>query len=348
MSTAPRICFLGPMIGIHPGRTPSQGEIVSGLLIRDGRQVLRASQSLSRAVRLLDVNLTLIHHRKNLDVVCAEVYGGRSFVVEDSLSLLCRALRLPLVMVLHGGNMPNFMAQFPNWSKRVLQRADALVAPSQYLADAAKRHGFAVKIIPNVIDLDGYPYRHRQHVRPHLFWMRSFHPIYNPMMAIHVLSEVRQRHPDAKLVMAGQDKGIQETARQLAADLQIAQAVSFPGFVSMAQKVHFAGISDIFINTNHVDNMPVAVLEMAAMGLPVVSTNVGGIPYLLEHEDTGLLVPDGDVRAMTHAVFRLLDTPSLAGLLSINGRRLAEQSAWTEVRPQWDALFDAVLAERRR
>jgi glycosyltransferase involved in cell wall biosynthesis len=72
----------------------------------------------------------------------------------------------------------------------------------------------------------------------------------------------------------------------------------------MAQKVHFGTICDICVNTSRIDNMPVALVEMCAMGLPVVSTDVGGIPHLLKHEQTGLLVPSEDVVAMADSVGR--------------------------------------------
>jgi glycosyltransferase involved in cell wall biosynthesis len=85
--------------------------------------------------------------------------------------------------------------------------------------------------------------------------------------------------------------------------------------------------------------MPVAVVEACAMGLPVVSTRVGGIPDLLADGHTGLLVPSEDEQAMTDAVLRLLADQELAARLSNNGRRLAEESSWVRVRPLWDRLF---------
>ncbi len=99
---------------------------------------------------------------------------------------------------------------------------------------------------------------------------------------------------------------------------------------------------DIFLNTNRIDNMPVSVVEAAAFGLPVVSTNVGGIPYLLEEGKTGLLVPTDDPGAVAAAVSRLLADPGLARRLSTNGRSLAEQSAWPRVREQWLGLLERV------
>jgi glycosyltransferase involved in cell wall biosynthesis len=99
---------------------------------------------------------------------------------------------------------------------------------------------------------------------------------------------------------------------------------------------------DIFLNTNRVDNMPVSVMEAAAFGLPIVATAVGGVPFLLEHEKSGLLVPSDHVHAMASQVIRLCCDPSRAGSLSRAGRTLAEKSSWQNVFPMWKRVFGDV------
>ncbi len=82
------------------------------------------------------------------------------------------------------------------------------------------------------------------------------------------------------------------------------------------------------------------------MGLPVVTTNVGGIPDFLTHHQTALLVPDDDDRAMAQAVKDLIVNPDLAQSLSKNGRRLAAKFSWEQVRPQWDHVFSDLMMTR--
>lgn len=89
--------------------------------------------------------------------------------------------------------------------------------------------------------------------------------------------------------------------------------------------------------------MPVSVVEACAFGLPVVATAVGGLPYLIEHGKNGLLVPDGDVKAMAEAVKSLIDDPALTQTISRNARILAEHSAWMQVRADWQKLFEKEL-----
>jgi glycosyltransferase involved in cell wall biosynthesis len=176
--------------------------------------------------------------------------------------------------------------------------------------------------------------------------MRAFHQIYNPAMALRVLARVRRELPEATLTMAGQDNGLQDEMQCLAAELGLQGAVRFPGFLKMKDKIREAEHADIFINTPRIDNRPVCVVEACAMGLAVVSTNVGGVPDLVTHEKTALLVPDDDVEAMARSVFRLVEDAALSSTLSQNGRELAKASAPENVCPKWEKLFTEVLAER--
>jgi glycosyltransferase involved in cell wall biosynthesis len=337
----PRLCVIGPLVGRTPGRVTSQGEILADLFAAAGYEVRAASRHPNRYVRLLDAAAALIRWRRDVDVVLLQSYSGPSFVMVDTVSALARLLGRTVVFHLHGGAFPTFFARYPRWSRRVLARANAFAAPSSYLAAAVQPYGYASRVIRNVIDLPSYPFRLRERVAPRLFWMRSFHAIYNPTMALRVLARLRATYPEASLVMAGQDDGLLATVRAEAEQMGLGDSVRFPGFLDHAGKIREggAGGADVFINTNRVDNTPVAVIEAAAMGLPVVATNVGGVSHLLHEGETGLLVPDDDDAGMAAAIARLIEEPSLAARLSANGRALAERSAWESVRAEWEQLF---------
>ena len=288
------------------------GYVLSALFGEAGYETLAISASLNRYARLADITTTLIRRRHDIDITLIDVYSGQAFVIADVASAISRRIGCNTILTLHGGNLPAFIQRFPRWTRRVLSRAHALVAPSQYLADAVKAIGLTASIIPNAIDLDNYSYRHRERVQPRLFWMRSFHPIYNPALALKVVAALRVDYRDATLVMAGQDKGLQSKMQRFARELGIADAVHFAGFLDRTGKARAGSATDIYLNTSCIDNMPVAVLEAAAMGLPVVATRVGGLPYLVRDDENGLLVPDDDAPAMIDAIRRLLNEPGIS------------------------------------
>jgi glycosyltransferase involved in cell wall biosynthesis len=158
---------------------------------------------------------------------------------------------------------------------------------------------------------------------------------------------VLREFPEATLVMGGQDKGYESGVRSEARSLGIAEHVRFVGFLDRAGKIREGSAADIFLNTNRVDNMPVGVVEACAMGIPVVATNVGGIPDMLNDGETALLVPDNDCEGMANAVKRLVKDPELAGRLSRNGRKLAAKSSWQAVRELWEEVFLELSAARQ-
>jgi glycosyltransferase involved in cell wall biosynthesis len=106
--------------------------------------------------------------------------------------------------------------------------------------------------------------------------------------------------------------------------------------------------ADIFLNTTNVDNNPVSVAEAMACGLCIVSTDVGGMTYLLDHETNALLVRPDDPEAMADAVQRILSDSDLAARLSSNARRKAEGFDWEAVLPRWRNLLTSCPRMRHR
>ena len=342
----PRLCIVGPMVGRTPGYVTTQGERLSDLLAAEGFPVVSVSSRLNRYARMLDILRTIISRHRRTDAMVLQVFGGSSFVVEDAASLLARRFGIPIIMVLRGGAMPDFMGKHPTWSRRVLDRAASIVVPSAYLAEAIDKYGYEAKVIANIINIAQYRFRCRNRLQPRILWMRAFHPIYNPQMALNAFARVKQTQPNASMVMAGEEKGLGQECQALAESLGVSNSVRFAGFLNMEAKAREGDAADIYLNTNRIDNMPVSVIEAAAMGMPVVATAVGGVPYLLRNEETGLLVPDNDADSAAAAICRLLDEPDLAERLSVNGRALAEQSSWERIRPLWLELIDHVTSAR--
>jgi len=172
--------------------------------------------------------------------------------------------------------------------------------------------------------------------------MRTFHPVYNPEMAVRAFARLREVEPLASMVMAGQNKGTEADVRRLSRQYGLEDAIRFAGFLNDDAKIREGNAADIFLNTNRIDNTPLSVIEACAMGLPVVATRVGGISDLLSHDETALLVPDDDDCAMVEAILRLLRDPEVTGRLSAGGRRVAEQCSWDETTSRWLDLLDEV------
>jgi glycosyltransferase involved in cell wall biosynthesis len=228
--------------------------------------------------------------------------------------------------------------------RHLMARATAVVAPSDYLRRELAVVRADIEVIPNVIEVDPATVSSERASRSSLLWMRTFEPTYDPEMAIDVVAHLRARGHDARLTMAGQDQGALERTRAHADTAKVADYVSFPGFLDRAEKTKAFAEHAIFINTTRVDNAPVTLFEAAAAGLPIVTTDAGGISTLFEHEVNALVVPVGDVDAMADAVGRLVDDPDLVAHLVQNARELALSATWERVKPRWLSVLTAAMA----
>ncbi|MDO9594367.1 MAG: glycosyltransferase family 4 protein, partial [Lutibacter sp.] len=153
----------------------------------------------------------------------------------------------------------------------------------------------------------------------------------------------KETHKNASLCMVGPDKdGSLGESNDLAKQLGVAESLTFTGVLPKAQWHQMSGNYDIFINTTNIDNMPVSIIEAMALGLPIVSTNAGGLPYLIENGVDGILIPVKEERKMTEAIIGLLNNPSKAAELSINAREKAEKFDESWVKTQWVKLLENV------
>jgi glycosyltransferase involved in cell wall biosynthesis len=198
--------------------------------------------------------------------------------------------------------------------------------------------------MPYGIDLNQYNYRLRSKPRPHLIWLRAFHRLYNPSLIPAMLAYLVHDFPDVKIIMVGPDKddGSFQDMQQKAIEFGVSDRIAIAGRIPKKSVPHWLQQGDIFVNTVNVDNTPVSIIEAMASGLCVASTNVGGLPYLLQHEHSGILVPPNDPEEMAAAVRSILTNTRLAGTLSRNGYYAAKGFDWSLVLTNWEKLFAEV------
>lgn len=281
----------------------------------------------------------IIKYRNHIDFVLIDTYSTLSFWYAYVAGLFCYWFKLPYIPFLHGGNLEHRLKHTPRLSRKFFGRAKLCVAPSAFMEQIFKQYGFEnLILIPNSFNLEQYKFLGRSILKPHLLWVRSLAEIYNPKMALEVLKLVQEKHPSATLTMVGPSKDISmEQVQAWATVMQV--EVMLTGQLSKQQWIELSESHDIFINTTDVDNTPVSVMESMALGLPVVSTNVGGVPYLIEHRQEGLLVSPKNPKEMAQAVFQLLDDPTLVESLTRNARIKAESFDWEIVKKQWIKLL---------
>lgn len=277
--------------------------------------------------------------------------SGWSWHLYAAPAIWISKLRGKVVVVNYrGGEAEEFFARAFAWVKPSLKRADAIIVPSGFLAEIFGKRGFATHIVPNIVNLERFAAidAAEKPAAPHILVARNLEPLYDNTTALHAFVRIRQQHPDAHLTIAGSGPE-REALEQLARSLNIADAVTFAGRVENAEMPALYQTVHIALNPSLADNMPISILEALASGVPVVSTNVGGVPFLVEHEKTALLVPPGDAEAMADACLRILSDTQFTQQLIAAGQELVREFAWNQVRSRlFRAYHDASSGGTRR
>jgi glycosyltransferase involved in cell wall biosynthesis len=311
-----------------------------------GFQVIRTSDEPRPLLRSMKMILSALTER--CDAAIVEVYSGRAFRWAEAVSRILRARRKPVMLVLHGGQLADFATQNERRVRELLGSSAIVASPSRFLIDALASHtSGALLYLPNSLDLGRFEFRRRVIVAPSMAWLRAFHEVYDPALAVKVLAAVRETYPAATLTMYGPDKGSLTATRSLAVTLGVSHALLTPGAVANEDVPSLLQKHDVFLNTTRYESFGVSAMEAAACGLCVVTTDAGELPYLWADGKNAMLVGSGDHDEMAAAVVRLIESPSLAGKLSEGAREVAERFDRSNIRAIWINTVEQLMSERK-
>jgi glycosyltransferase involved in cell wall biosynthesis len=351
-----RVCLLGPSLDILGGQAMQLQRLLHGLGTTPGVEVgfipmnprmpgfLRPLQRI-RYVRTLVTSvgywLLLLRHARRYDVLHAFSPSYWAFLLGPVPSLAAgRLFGRRVVLNYHSGEAQDHLGR-SRIAVPIARRFDRIVVPSGYLRTVFASFGLDAVAIHNHVDAGSIPCRERTHLRPLFLSNRNLEPMYNVACCIRAFGRVQSAVPNAELVVAGSGSQRAELER-LVLGLQL-RNVRFEGRVAPDEMGRLLDAADILLNSPDIDNMPLSLIEAQAAGLPIVSTSTGGIPYIVRHEQNGLLVPPGDDTAMADAALRLLTEPGLAHRLARSARAdCLDRFSWQAVERQWVEFYREV------
>jgi L-malate glycosyltransferase len=250
---------------------------------------------------------------------------------------------IPVVVNYRGGEAEAFLRRSAPAVRFSMKRASVLVVPSRFLQQVFARFGLEARIVPNIVDLKRF---FRGSTSPgcmHVVITRNLEPLYDIGTGVRALALLLRRHPDARMTIAGSGPE-RERLEELVARLGVGAHVRFTGRLDSDEMANLYRTATISLNTALADNMPNSVLEALASGLPVVSTNVGGVPFLVDHEKTALLVEAGDAQAMAESMARVIEDHALRERLIRNGLDYVQGFTWERVRKLWMETYRETLS----
>jgi len=253
--------------------------------------------------------------------------------------------RIPVIINYRGGEAESFFNHSWRWVRPTVIRATFVVVPSSFLEAVFFQRDILTRIVPNIINIK-YFYPKNNHIKHNinLLVARNLEPIYDIGTALKAFALIKNNYPSAKLNVAGSGES-RVDLEQLSQHLGIAESVNFTGRLDNKEMAEIYRQTDLLLNPSLADNMPISLLEALACGVPIVSTNVGGIPHLVKDGKTALLVDPSDPQAMAVAAIRVLDDPDLATVLRKNGLAIVQDYTWPTVREQWFSVYRDALQD---
>ena len=321
------VCNYKPGVGGISG----QVELLQKYLRSEGHAADIFSTKASSLRRLL-LPLKLLRVGRSYDVLHIHCCSGWGFLPAVVGVNVGRCLKKRIVLTYHGGGGERFFDQHPKLVRHYLTRTDANIVLSGFLAKIFDKHSIPYTIIPNIIELDDKHYRLREKLKPNFICTRAHEPLYNIPCILQAFQKVLTELPEAALTLVG--GGSQHEALvKMNKDMGL-HNVTFTGKVDNQDIYHYLDQADIFLSTPTIDNMPVSVLEAMNAGLLVISSRVGGVPYMVEDNSTGLLFEnDNDIELAKKMIWAVGDK-TMAKTKAIMGaaHKAVQQYRWENIK----------------
>jgi glycosyltransferase involved in cell wall biosynthesis len=289
----------------------------------------------------------LIGAVRRFDIVHVNSARFSSFLISSLPAVIVAKIAgRPVLLHYHNGNLATELRRYGRIFRWLLSIPDTIVVPSRFLSQPLTAAKLAHHTIANQVDLDRFRFRLRRQPVPILLSCRHFEDWYDIPTLIRAFHRIQAVHPHAQLVLAG--RGSREPdIRRLIGELGL-RNVTFLGQVGADHMPEIYDQADLLLNSSIVDNAPASLIEALASGLPIVTTNSGGIPFLVTDRETGRLVPPGDAEGLARQALDLLAAPDELARMTEAGRAEAESRySWAVVEEQWRALYRQLAAGKR-
>lgn len=245
----------------------------------------------------------------------------------------------PLLLNYRGGLAEPFFATSWRQVWRSLRHADRLAVPTEFLQQLFAGRGVRAEIVPNILDQQLFQPSPTPVADLHVVVTRNLEALYDNASALRAFAQLRRDEPAARLTLCGEGPE-RHNLQQLAQQLGIAEAVQFAGRLPREQIAALLQSARVLLNPSTADNSPNSLIEAMAVGVPIVSTAVGGVPQLCRPDREALLVPVADAGAMAAAVLQLHRDQPLRARLIHAGRLRASEFSWPAV---WQRLRQCYL-----
>lgn len=277
--------------------------------------------------------LRRLHKRlKAYDILHIHCCSGWGFLPAVVGITVGRRIKKRIVLTYHGGGGEKFFNRHHKLVRHFLTRTDVNIVLSGFLAQVFEKHGLPFITIPNILELDDSRFRQRERLLPNYICTRAHEPLYNIPCILRAFHKVQSMRPEATLTLVG-DGSEHENLVRMAEELGL-QNVTFTGRVANEDIYTYLDRADIMLSAPTVDNMPVSVLEAMNAGLLVISSKVGGVPYMVKNNSTGLLFDSDDSDALADKMLWALENQTVAKAITLQANKAVSSYRWENIKEQ--------------
>ena len=319
------------------GGISGQVELLKRHLDEDG-YIAEIFSTKGTIVRRLWMPFHLLKIAQSFDVLhihCCSDWGFFPAVLGISVG---KMLGKRIILSYHGGDAGVFFEKHPRFVKRWLLRTNTNIALSGFVGEEFAKRGLPYTIISNILEFNESQYRKRDIIHPDFICTRAHEPLYNIPCILRAFSIVQKQLPESTLTLVG--GGSQHEALKVMTKEMKLQGVLFTGHVENRKIYDYLAKADILLSSPRIDNFPVSVLEAMNAGLLVISSNVGGVPFLIEDGKTGFLFSSNDEQALAERMLQAVTNQKESTQIISNAKKEVSKYSWSVVGDKIKRLYE--------
>jgi glycosyltransferase involved in cell wall biosynthesis len=282
--------------------------------------------------------LSLLARVYRYDVIHVFSASYLSFVLAPTPAILSGKLyRCKVLLNYHSGEAEDHLQRWRRSAIPTIKLADTVIVQSDYLVRVFDQFGLTTHVIYNHVDTGKLRFRDRVPLRPVFLSNRNLEAHYAVDHVLRAFKIIQEKFPKATLDIVG-DGSQRHALETLSHELGL-RNTTFHGQIDPSAMPDVYDAADIYLNASEIDNQPLSILEAFACGLPIVTTDAGGIPYMVSDRQTAMMVPRGDYVQMADRAVELLNNGSETRQMIERARQECLQYSWGAVREAWLGVY---------
>ena len=285
----------------------------------------------------LFVLFKLMFEGKNFDVFHIHGCSHLGFFPIAVGVIAGKIFKKKLVVTYHGGDAGNFFKKHKFLARYFLTKSDTNIVLSGFLGEVFEKYSIPYTVIPNIMELSEEQIFLRENILPNYISVRTLFNIYNIGCILNAFKIVQQKYPEATLTLLG-DGDCRERLENQAKELNL-QNIHFVGKIGNHEIYNYLSKADVFVSSSIIDNQPVSILEAYNAGVLVVSSRVGGIPYMVKDSKTGLLFESNNHNELAEKMILAITEQELSKNMILNANKELKNYSWEKIREKLLPLY---------